>query len=268
MGWVIPHRPSLWSGHSGRPDRDRIAAAHRSIGGSLDHPLPRHRQSRYAAAYLGPKQIATQIKAAGEITFEFENEDGISQILLLPVGSFDLVSIVTRDEIGVVSDLVYDAFHVRANSAWARSRVTLDPPAVVSAPTTVTEGQLIRGQSRVDLRWDRDEAGADYLNADAPVFYLIQRADLAGDGTTVLRKSILNADAPTLVSKRTLRAGASANYRMVAWRRLYGTAARGVDLFGVLGDWGPSRRIDVRDRRSPPPPQAVEAHTSIPRIHG
>ena len=213
-----------------------------------------------AAAYLGPTHLGTQIKAAGQITFEFEHEDGISQIVLLPVGSVDLVSIVTRDEIGVVGDLVYDSFHVRVNSASPLSRVTLDPPTVVSAPTALADGQLVRGQSRVDLRWDRDEASADYLNADAPVFYLIQRADLANDGITVLRKSILNADAPTLVSKRTLRDAASAMYSEGGVADgVYGYAARGIDLFGVLGDWGPSQRVDVRDRRSPPPPQAVEA---------
>ena len=34
---------------------------------------------------------------------------------------------------------------------------------------------------------------------------------------------------------------------------------RGIDLFGVLGDWGPSQQVIVQDRRRPPPPQAVEA---------
>jgi hypothetical protein len=213
-----------------------------------------------AAAYLGPKHLGSQIKTAGEITFQFDEQDGITQILLLPVGTVDLVSIVTRDEIGVVGDLVYDVFHVRVNSPWTRSRATLDPPTVVSAPTTLTEGQLVRGQSRVDLRWDRNEAGAEYLNADAPIFYLIQRTDLASDGTTVLRKSILNADAPTLVSKRTLGNPAAAMYSDGGVADgIYGYAARGIDLFGVLGDWGPGQRVDVRDRRSPPPPQAVEA---------
>ena len=213
-----------------------------------------------AAAYLGTKALATRAVAAGEVTLDFEEPDGITQILLLPAGQIDLISLVLRNELGTVGDVVYDVFHVRVSSTWPTSSPRLEPPAVVAAPTGIDRGHLIRNQSRVDLRWDRNEAGGHWLNSGAPIFYWVQRADLAADGVTVVRKAILNRSAPTLVSERRSGAAGQAMYsdRGVPDGK-YTYAVRGIDLFGVLGDWGPAEHVDVADRQPPPAPQAVEA---------
>jgi hypothetical protein len=216
-----------------------------------------------ARAFLGVKSIATQLKPPGEMTLLFEEPGGINRILLLPVGEVNLVEIVLREHIGGLADLVYDVFHVRLETAPAASAPSLDPPKVTASATGLDEqGRLMPNQSRVDLRWERQEAGSRYLRSDAPVFFLVERVDLAADGKTVLRKAILNESAPALVSERGA-AGRGAESPMYSDRSVpegvYRYAVRGIDLFGVLGDWGQSQRVEVRERRAPPPPQAVQA---------
>jgi len=214
-----------------------------------------------ASAYLGPTRMASLIKTAGEVTMLFEHPSGIDTILLFPLGDVDLVSIVMRENIDPLGDVVYDAFHVRTNTPAPASRPSLGPPQVVEAGTGISEkGRLMTGQSRVDLRWKRGEAGGNHLLADEPIFYLVQRGDLADDGETVLAKSVLNEAAPTLVSERPHSDAGPAMYsdRSVP-DGTYWYSVRGIDLFGVLGDWGPSQEIVVHDRQPPPPPQGVKA---------
>ncbi len=214
-----------------------------------------------AAAYLGTKQLDVQVKAAGEVTLVFEETAGIDRIQLYPLGRVDLVSLILREETGPLGDLVYDVFHIRANSRTPQSRPALEPPRVTAAPTGLDpQGRAMSGQTRVDLRWAVAEAGGDFLLPDAPVFYLVERIDLADDGATVLAKRILNATAPTLISQRAHSEAGPVMYsdRGVADGQ-YRYAVRGIDVFGVLGDWGPSQSVAVHDRLAPPPPQAVQA---------
>ena len=214
-----------------------------------------------AGAYHGTTRIGTQLGPPGELELLFEEAAGIDEIVLLTLGDMDLVSIVMRERIGALSEVVYDVFHVRSDTPPPEFRPALDPPLVVPTGTGLpARGDLVTAQSRVDLRWDHGEAGGGYLRAQAPVRYLIERVDLADDGTTVLASSILNEAAPMLLSERPPGDGDPAMYSDPSVPDgIYRYSVRGIDLFGVLGDRGPEQPVEVRDRRAPPPPQAVEA---------
>jgi hypothetical protein len=212
-------------------------------------------------AFLGYKVQSTEIQAAGEVTFDIDDYDGINKLLLLPAGEVSLVELVLRRGSGGIGDLVYDVFHLRTNTGSAVSVPRLEAPQVIETPTGLDEnGVLMPHQNRVDLRWERREAGASYLQADAPVLFQVQREDLDEEGQKVLQTSIVNEDAPTLLSERLNSGVDSPLYsdRSVP-DGIYRYAVRGADLFSVLGDWSQSEQIEVFDQLAPPPPQGVKA---------
>lgn len=212
-----------------------------------------------AKACHGTAVVGLQVRPPGELTLQFENVAGIDQILLFPLADVDLVEVVLRQAIGGLGDITYDVFHVHVNGSRRSTGPALEPPIVVRTPTGLDErGQLQSAQARVDLRWARREAGGVFLMPEEPIYYLVQRVDYAADGRTVLRKTILNAGAPTLIVERENASAPLVADRAVA-DGIYGYAVRGIDLFGVLSDWGASQQVTVRDQAPPPSPQAVRA---------
>ena len=212
--------------------------------------------------YRGYKQQFSEIKPAGEMTLHYEDRDGLNKILLFTFGELSLVEVVLRQTIGGIGDLFYDVYHLRSSTQRELFVPSLEPPQVSTSSTGLDEnGVLARNQSRVDLRWERREAGGAYLRAGAPALFHVQREDLDGDGETVLQTSILNEHAPTLLSERAGRGEAGQPHysdRSVA-DGLYRYSVRGIDLFGVLGDWSLAVEVEVQDHLPPPPPQAVQA---------
>lgn len=214
-----------------------------------------------ARAFVGTRIAGTWVKLAGEHALLFEDSDGIDQVLLLPTGDVDLVSVTVRSHLGPIGDVTYDVFHLRSNTTETFSSPELEAPQVTPVPTGFDPtGQLLTATSRVDLRWPVSDPGGHYLRHEAEVFYQIQRSDLAADGQTVLGTAVLNEHAPALIASRTLSGAGRPYYADEAVPEgLYDYALRGIDVFGVLGDWGPAAHVEVRDRRAPPPPQAVQA---------
>ncbi len=209
--------------------------------------------------FLGNKVLHTLLQPAGEITVVYEDPNSFNKILLVTIGELTLVEVATREVIGIIGDLIYDVYHVRASSATSVHVPDMDPPKLMAAATGLDEnGVLMGSQSRVDLRWERLEAGGDYLRAGAPVQFQVQREDLAEDGETVLQTTILNENAPALISERRAAAAAMYSDRFVP-DGSYTYAVRGIDIFGVLGDWSEPQIVEVQDHRAPPPPQAVQA---------
>jgi hypothetical protein len=208
--------------------------------------------------------VATQ--SAGEHTLQFDKQSTFDTILLFPVGEITLFEIVLRKNIGEIGDLAYDVYHLRSRTQSEVSVPTLEPPQVASTTTGLDEnGELMQNQSGVALRWDRLEAGGVYLQAGAPMLYHVQREDLDTDGQTVLQSAILNEERPTLVSKRgsddgDLNGDEGPHYADGSVPDgIYTYAVRGIDLFGVLGDWSAVQEVEVLDRLAPPPPQSVQA---------
>lgn len=219
-----------------------------------------------ASGYWMQKLADSAAVAAGERTIVLSEPDGIDTIMLFTAAELTLISIVVRLSSEPIGELVYDTYHHRANTRSTVPASELEEPVVLASVTGLDEhGALQAHQSSVGLRWNRREAGGAYLRADAPVLVQVRRADLAEDGVTVLRTAILNEAAPALVSQRREPAsgGPGPELPHYADRSLpdghYAYAARGIDIFGVLSDWGPAQTVDVLDRRAPPPPQAVRA---------
>lgn len=256
--WAGSEQPSLRVVHEIplAPVTIRLAATVKSISLHLvsNRPIT-------ARAFSGTRISGTWIKLAGEHTLLFEDSLGIDQVLLLPTGDVDLVSITVRLHIGPIGDVTYDVFHLRSNTVETVSSPTLEPATVTSVPTGLDEaGQLMTATSRVDLRWAVSDPGGDYLRRSADVFYQVQRNALAADGQTVLDTTVLNEHAPALIATRTQSGPGRPFYADGAVPEgVYSYALRGIDVFGVLGEWGPPQAIEVRDRRPPPPPQAVQA---------
>lgn len=244
--------------------------------GPISITLPPEVQSvtlRLAAAALfvvkvnrGSQELFAETKSAGEHTLQYEDNITLDTILFFTVGEITLFEIVLRKQIGVIGDLVYDVYHLRSRTQPEVSVPTLEPPHVESTTTGLDEnGELMQNQSGVALRWDRREAGGVYLQAGAPMLFHVQREDLDADGEIVLRSAVLNEERPTLVSKRGGEEGETDEGKGPHYADrsvpdgIYTYAVRGIDLFGVLGDWSASQRVEVLDRLAPPPPQSVQA---------
>ena len=209
--------------------------------------------------------LLSETKQAGEHTLSYEDANSFDAILFFPIGEITLFEIVLRKQIGEIGNLAYDVYHLRSRTQSVVPVPTLEPPKVASTTTGLAEdGKLMQNQSGVALRWDRHEAGGVYLQAGAPMLFHVQREDLDPDSDTVLRSGVLNEDRPTLVSKRGGEEGEpdteGPHYadRSVPDGR-YNYSVRGIDLFGVLGEWSASQQVEVHDRLAPPPPQSVQA---------
>ncbi len=211
-------------------------------------------------------ELFTDNKQAGEHTLEFEDANSVDTIMLYPAGEVTLFEIVLREKMGgEIGDIAYDVYHVRTRTQSAVSPPTLKPPLVANTTTGLDEnGELMQHQSGIALRWERYEAGGVYLQAGAPLLFHVQREDLDADGSTLLRSAILNEERPTLISKRGGEDGEPDEEGPHYADRsvpdgIYNYAVRGIDLFGVVGDWSAEQQIEVLDRLAPPPPQSVQA---------
>jgi hypothetical protein len=214
--------------------------------------------------FLGYKLQHSEVHPAGEITAAYDDPDGIHKILLLTFGELTLFEVALRQTIGGMGDLIYDVYHVRTNTSPEEFVPEMEPPVVAATATGLDEnGEFVQNQSQVDLRWERLEAGGVFLRAGAPVLYHVQRSDLAEDGETVVQTAILNEEAPTLISERHETEAPLYSDRSVP-DGTYTYAVRGIDIFGVLGDWSQAVEIEVQDHRAPPPPQSVQAQVLDP----
>jgi len=195
-------------------------------------------------------------RVAGDHTIHFANSKNMNVINIYPLGELTLFEMELRNEDDVIGDLIYDAYHLRANTSPAVSIPDLEMPVVDTSTTGVDENGIFRReQSRVGLRWTLREAGGTFLEPGAPALFQIQR-EIVDSGTgSILDTSILNEHSPSLTS--TVNQPHYSDQHVPDGSYQY--AVRGIDLFGVLGDWSPPESIDVQDSAAPPPPQAVEA---------
>jgi hypothetical protein len=201
-------------------------------------------------------EVETVDHPAGEHTLNFEDNDGFNKIAIYPLGEITLFEMVLRKSTDVIGDLQYDIYHLRSNSSTAVPVPDLELPIAEPSTTGVDEnGIFMQNQNRVALRWDLLEAGGPYLKSGAPVLFQVQREGLNEGGDQVLESAILNETSPSLVGSTGQPHYSDQNVP----DGLYTYAVRGIDIFGVMGDWGKPKRVDVLDQLAPPPPQSVQA---------